>query len=164
MAVDMFMKIQLVKVGVVKGESRDKTHADEIDVLSWNWGMTNPRDAATGLSSGRTQVHNFTFRKPIDKSSPVLANAILNNDELVKAILTCRKEGRSGGEKVEFLILTFEGGSIAKLVRSEVATDERMTEEFTLVFSKLTEEYTEVKTDGKIGEKTSATYSMADNK
>ncbi len=35
MAVDMFLKI-----GDVKGESRDDKHKDEIDVLSWSWGMS----------------------------------------------------------------------------------------------------------------------------
>ena len=34
MAVDMFMKID-----DIKGESVDKTHKDEIDVLAWSWGV-----------------------------------------------------------------------------------------------------------------------------
>jgi type VI secretion system secreted protein Hcp len=33
MAKDMFFKI-----GDLKGESQDKKHKDEIDVLSWSWG------------------------------------------------------------------------------------------------------------------------------
>ena len=36
MAVDMF-----IKIGDIKGESRDKTHKEEIDVLAWSWGMSN---------------------------------------------------------------------------------------------------------------------------
>src|SRR5207248_5111445 len=36
MAMDMF-----IKIGELKGESRDKTHKDEIDVLAWSWGISN---------------------------------------------------------------------------------------------------------------------------
>ncbi|MCK9688689.1 type VI secretion system tube protein Hcp, partial [Scleromatobacter humisilvae] len=35
MAMDMF-----IKIGSLKGESVDKTHAGEIDVLAWSWGMS----------------------------------------------------------------------------------------------------------------------------
>ena len=32
MAMDMF-----IKIGALKGESRDTTHKEEIDVLAWSW-------------------------------------------------------------------------------------------------------------------------------
>ncbi len=34
MAVDMF-----IKIGDIKGESADSAHKEEIDVLSWSWGV-----------------------------------------------------------------------------------------------------------------------------
>jgi type VI secretion system secreted protein Hcp len=34
MAVDMF-----IKIGALGGESKDKAHKGEIDVLAWSWGM-----------------------------------------------------------------------------------------------------------------------------
>jgi type VI secretion system secreted protein Hcp len=40
MAVDMFLKLD-----GVNGESKDKVHGKEIDVLSWSWGMTNSGSA-----------------------------------------------------------------------------------------------------------------------
>ena len=36
MASDIFAKI-----GDIKGESLDDKHKDEIEVLSWSWGVTN---------------------------------------------------------------------------------------------------------------------------
>ena len=41
MAVDVFLKL-----GDVKGESKDSKHEGEIDVLSWSWGV-----AQTGIGS-----------------------------------------------------------------------------------------------------------------
>ena len=37
MASDIFAKI-----GDIKGESLDDKHKDQIEVLSWSWGVTNP--------------------------------------------------------------------------------------------------------------------------
>jgi hypothetical protein len=36
----------------VKGESKDKTHAKQIDVLSWSWGMSNNGSAHVGGDAG----------------------------------------------------------------------------------------------------------------
>jgi type VI secretion system secreted protein Hcp len=47
MAVDMF-----IKIGDLKGESQDQKHKDEIDLLSWSWGISNNGSAHTGGGSG----------------------------------------------------------------------------------------------------------------
>jgi type VI secretion system secreted protein Hcp len=45
MAVDMFLKLE---DNNLKGESQDKVHKDEIDVLTWSWGMANSGSAHMG--------------------------------------------------------------------------------------------------------------------
>ena len=47
MAMDMF-----IKIGELKGESRDKVHNDEIDVLAWSWGISNSGSAQVGGGAG----------------------------------------------------------------------------------------------------------------
>ena len=47
MAMDLF-----IKIGALKGESIDKTHAGEIDVLAWSWGMSNSGSAHIGGGAG----------------------------------------------------------------------------------------------------------------
>ena len=47
MAVDMF-----IKIGDIKGESRDAKHKDEIDVLSWSWGMSQSGSMHVGGGGG----------------------------------------------------------------------------------------------------------------
>jgi len=42
MAVDMFLKID-----GIPGESTDARHRDEIDVLSYNWGKSQPPTASS---------------------------------------------------------------------------------------------------------------------
>ena len=43
MAVDMF-----IKIGDLKGEAQDQKHKDEIDVISWSWGISNSGSAHIG--------------------------------------------------------------------------------------------------------------------
>jgi type VI secretion system secreted protein Hcp len=74
MAMDMF-----IKIGDLKGESRDKTHKEEIDVLAWSWGMSNSGSAHTGggAGAGKANVQDVSLTKYIDKSSPDLMLACL---------------------------------------------------------------------------------------
>ena len=49
-AVDMFLKID-----GIKGESQDKTHKEEIELLSFSWGVSNAGSGAFGMGSGSRQ-------------------------------------------------------------------------------------------------------------
>lgn len=67
MAVDMF-----IKIGDVKGESQDKNHKEEIDVLSWSWAMAQSGNmhVGGGGGAGKVNIHDLTLTKWVDKSSP----------------------------------------------------------------------------------------------
>ena len=41
----MFLMVKGAKHGLIKGKSQDDKHKDEIDVLSWSWGMQGKADA-----------------------------------------------------------------------------------------------------------------------
>jgi type VI secretion system secreted protein Hcp len=66
MGLDIFAKI----AGIL-GESLDASHKDEIDVLSFSWGVTHPVSApATGGGRfSRTTFHDLTTVHKIDKAS-----------------------------------------------------------------------------------------------
>jgi type VI secretion system secreted protein Hcp len=90
MAVDMFMKID-----GVNGESKDKTHTKEIDVLAWSWGMNNSGSAHVGggAGSGKVSIQDLSFTKYVDSSSPVLALACCMGKHYGNATLVVRKAG-----------------------------------------------------------------------
>ena len=69
MASDIFAKI-----GDIKGESQDDKHKDEIEVLSWSWGMTHAAKLTTGSGggAGKASFHDLSFTHKVDKASPVL--------------------------------------------------------------------------------------------
>jgi len=57
MAVDMF-----IKIGDVDGESADKTHAKEIDVLAWSWGMSSPAACMWAVAAAPARSVSRTSR------------------------------------------------------------------------------------------------------
>jgi type VI secretion system secreted protein Hcp len=58
MAVDMF-----IEIGDIKGEAKDKTHKDKIDVLAWSWGVSNSGSThqGGGGGSGKVNVQDLSF-------------------------------------------------------------------------------------------------------
>lgn len=69
MAVDMF-----IKVGNIKGESLDKAHKEEIDVLAWSWGLSQSgtMHMGTGGGAGKASVQDLTFTKHVDKATTTI--------------------------------------------------------------------------------------------
>src|SRR5262245_62276481 len=90
MAVDMFLRI-----GTLKGESRDTTHKEKIDILAWSWGMSNSGSAHVGggAGAGKVNVQDLSLTKFIDKSSPDLMLACCNGKHFPEATLIVRKAG-----------------------------------------------------------------------
>lgn len=95
-----------LKVDGCKGNSSDKAHAGEIDVLWWGWGMQGNLDAAHMGAAGRTTIHEFEFEKRVDPASTSLMSALRNNKPIPKAVLTVREAG--GANPLEYLKITME--------------------------------------------------------
>ena len=99
MASDIFAKL-----GDIKGESIDAKHKDEIEVLSWSWGVANagPRAAGSGGGSGKASFNDFAFTHKIDKASPLLLQWCATGQHLKDATITRRKAGKG---QQEFLVI-----------------------------------------------------------
>ena len=91
MASDIFAKL-----GDIKGESLDDKHKDEIEVLSYSWGVTNAGSMASGSggAEGKASVHDLSFTHNIDKASPVLMQVCANGTHMKEATITDRKAGK----------------------------------------------------------------------
>src|SRR5438094_9556158 len=109
MAVDMFMKI-----GALKGESKDSKHKGEIDVLAWSWGMSNSGSAhlGGGAGSGKVNVQDLSLTKYIDLSTPDLMLSCCNGKHIPKAQLTVRKPGETA---LEYMTLKLEGTTVSSV-------------------------------------------------
>jgi len=142
MAVDMFLKLN-----GVTGESKDKVHTKEIDVLSWSWGLMNSGSAHVGggAGSGKVSVQDVTLSKFVDSSSPKLMLACCNGTHYPSAVLTVRK---AGGKPVEYIKVKMEEILIAGVSTGGSYSEDRLTENIILNFAKVSMDYTPQKADG----------------
>ena len=63
----------------------DDPHADYqgwIEVIAYRHTIVAPRDAASGLPTGKRQHLPFTVTKPVDKATPMILQALVNNDSI----------------------------------------------------------------------------------
>ncbi len=142
MATDIFFKI-----GDIKGESTDDRHRDEIEVLSWSWGMTQSGSVATGAGAGRASFSDFSFTHRIDKASPKLMKACATGQHFKEATLT---ERRAGPGKQDFLIITMADVIVTSVLPSGGGGDDGLVELASLQCAKVDLEYKPQKADGSL--------------
>ena len=157
MAMDMF-----IKIGSLKGESVDKTHAGEIDVLAWSWGMSNSGSAHVGggAGAGKVNVQDLSFTKYIDKSSPDLMLACCNGKHYDSALLTVRKAGE---KPLEYLKITMTELMVTSVSTGGSGGEDRLTENVTLNFASVKVDYVEQTPKGGTGDKPSMNWNIAEN-
>ena len=144
MAVDMFLIIEDKKV---KGESRDKTHKDSIDVLSWSWGLSQSGTMHTGGGggAGKASIQDLSITKYIDKSSTDLMLACCSGKHYKNAKLIVRK---AGGTPLEYLIISLESVLVTSVSTGGSGGEDRLTENIALNFAKVHVQYQPQKEDG----------------
>lgn len=157
MAVDMFMKLD-----GIDGESKDSAHAGEIDVLAWSWGLmsSGTSDLGGGGGQGKVNVQDLSFTHRHDKASPNLMLYCCDSKPIPEALLTIRKPG---GEKLEFLKITMTDVIITSVNSGGSNGENDMTENVTLDFAKVKQEYTEQNPDGSGGAAVEACWNIEQN-
>jgi len=142
MAADIFAKL-----GDIKGESIDSKHKDEIEVLSYSWGVTNAGSmaAGTGGGEGKATFHDLSFVHNIDKASPVLMQACATGVHLKEATITHRKAGK---DQHEYLIVKMNDVIITGVTHG--GSGDGHSENVSLAFAKVNVEYKPQKADGTL--------------
>jgi type VI secretion system secreted protein Hcp len=152
-----------IKIGDVKGESRDKTHKETIDVLAWSWGMSNSGSAhmGGGAGSGKVNIQDVSFTKYIDASSNALMDACCTGKHFPEATLTVRK---AGGTPVEYVVITLTEVMVTAVSTGGSGGEDRLTENVTLNFAKFKFQYQEQDEKGaKKGGTKDVVYNIAEN-
>ena len=137
MSYDVFMKFE--GGSDVRGESSDSAHADEIDVLSYSWGVTQPSSisAAGGLGASKVNVQDFSFVKHFDRASPALLLACCSGTRFRSVVVSlCR----AGADRTTFAQFKFEDVLISTVQTSggPGGGDNVPMETVSLMFAKFT--------------------------
>jgi len=142
MASDIFAKL-----GDIKGESLDAKHKDEIEVLSYSWGVSNAGSMASGSGGGegKATFHDLSFVHNIDKASPVLIQACATGVHLKEATITHRKAGKG---QHEYLVVKLNDVIVTSVTHG--GSGDGHSENVSLAFAKVALEYKPQKADGSL--------------
>lgn len=84
MALNAYLKLKGQKQGEIKGSVTQKGRENKIMVIAARHEIASPRDAASGLPTGKRMHHPFVITKEVDKSSPLLYTAMVGNENLTE--------------------------------------------------------------------------------
>lgn len=145
----------------IEGESRDRGHEGEIDIVAFSWGVSNSGSAAsgTGARTGKATFEDFQFTLPVSIASPELFIATATGRHIPQAVLTVR---RSGAEQQEYMKVTLTDVVITSY--SSAAEGGDPTEKVSLSFGKVEFEYRPQNSDGSLGTPVKAGYDLQANK
>jgi type VI secretion system secreted protein Hcp len=158
MAVDTFAKI-----GDIKGESLDSKHKDEIEVLSYSWGVTGGAPSGGGGGGGAAGKPTFPdlhITHAFDRASPELMLACATGQHIKDATITQRKAGKT---QQEFLIVKMNDVIITGVSHGG-SGDSGLTEQVSMSFAKIAIEYKPQKPDGSLDTGVFFKYDIKNNK
>jgi type VI secretion system secreted protein Hcp len=144
-AMDYFLKID-----GVEGESLDKAHRDEIDVLSWSWG--------TSRSGGSTVFDPFSWEQGLDSSFVPLFLGLANGTTFDSALLSVRREGTTQ----DFFKMLLQDAKVVSL--SSQAGDAGIAVNAALSYVAITMTYLPQDAKGGLGSPIVGSFNIANNK
>ena len=138
MSFDAFLKID-----GIPGESNDDKHRNEIEVLSFSFGIARKNERS------RPSHADFVVVKTVDTSSPLLFDAACQGDTIKGASFTARKAGKG---QQEYLIVTMQDVIITSVQPSGApGTESLPMESLSLDFRSMEMEVFKQNPDGSLG-------------
>ena len=84
MALNAYLKLKGAKQGVITGSVTQKGREGKIMVIAVSHEIVSPRDSSSGQATGKRMHKPFVITKELDKSSPLLYNALVNNENITE--------------------------------------------------------------------------------
>jgi len=111
MALNAYLKLKGQKQGDINGSVTQKGREKKIMVIAVSHDIVSPRDPASGLPTGKRMHKPFVITKELDMSTPLLFNALVNNENIPSWKLefwTPQVGGAAGGGGTETQHYTVE--------------------------------------------------------
>jgi type VI secretion system secreted protein Hcp len=151
------------RIGTIKGESHDARHKDEIDVLSWSWGVSQSATVGHGGGggAGKATFRDLTFTHHVDKASPLLMKACATGQHVRDATITVRRAGQG---QLEYLVVTMTDVLVTSVSTNVSAEGDLTIEDVALAFAKVDLEYKPQKPNGSLDTGIHFTYDQKTQK
>ena len=150
-----------IKFDGIDGESTDRDHKGEIEVLSWSWGISAQPSGGSGggIASGRATAQDVTFVHGYDKASPLLAKAAASGRHIKQVTLAARRAGQS---QKDFLKVTMKEVFVTAVQPSGTRA-EGIAESVSVRTRQIAFEYQPTDSKGQLGTPVSFSWDIAAN-
>jgi type VI secretion system secreted protein Hcp len=86
-----------LKIDGIAGESTDRQHKEEIELVSFSWGLERAASGGRGSGggAGRAQLKQFQFQMRVNKASPAVFLACASGRHIKEATLSVSSRGKA---------------------------------------------------------------------
>jgi len=119
--ISAYLKLVGDATGEIKGPVRDRDNDinGSIALIAVDHGIISPRDAASGMASGKRQHLPITLTKATDNTSPFFYQLIARNETLTKVEIFFfglgTQGGLSSGRETNLYKITLKKASVSKI-------------------------------------------------
>lgn len=143
-----YITIEGQQQGVIKGDGKRKGMEGKISGYGYSYSIVSPRDASSGIATGRRVHGGLRITKGIDISSPKLMQALVNNEVLKSVTIEFWENSMmaaSGvGSEVKYYTVKLTNASITGFnqtggtyLSEKDQRTEKLLEELTLSYQKI---------------------------
>lgn len=135
-ALNAYLKLKGQKQGEIKGSVTQKGREGSIRVLKVSHEIVSPRDAASGLPTGKRTHKPLQVTIEIDKATPLLMQAMLSGEKFSEVSLPAfgKTKGKGGGGEVKYYEIKLQDAMITSY-RIDADDDSDTPATITLNFS-----------------------------
>jgi type VI secretion system secreted protein Hcp len=151
-----------LKLTKIEGESKKTGYENQIDVYDFRFGVSQAASSAEGSGGGsaKSDCKDLVLTKLIDKSTPILFLQSALGTPIPEAVLTVRK---AGGKALDYLVVTLKDVIVTNVATGGKVDDERVREEISLSYAKITIQYKAQNADGTAGATIQKAYDVEAN-
>lgn len=152
-----------IKIAGIDGESKDSKHTGWIDVLSFNYGVSQSSSTFTGGGGGvgKASFDALSFTHYVDKATPNLMQYCASGKHIATIEVSCCKVG-DGSQ--EYMRITLNDCIITHAGPSGSTDDARVKETVSISYSKIKVEVKEQNANGSMGAAVTGTWDVKQNK
>ncbi|MBY3347982.1 Hcp family type VI secretion system effector [Rhizobium laguerreae] len=152
-----------MKIDSIPGESRKKGHEDQIEVLSWAFGMDQQAAAGHGHGSGagRVNVRDLHLSKYICKADSALMQHCCNGKHIPEITLYCEKAG--GDSTVEYVKIVLKQVLVTSHSVTGATGGDAVSVDVSFNFAEYVVTYTQQEKEGNAGAAVTQGWNVAEN-
>lgn len=152
-----------LKIGDIKGESKERNHKDWIDVDSFYWGITKNATVGSGSRRGSAIGSPLSWTQWLDSSVPQLFSGVATGKRFEEATLDVVAETTDAGRIVYFQMLFEDVGLTALNLNGASGNNGLVHAAGALVYSRLVMTYWPLDSRGRLGDPITGTWDFSDD-